>query len=212
MLKIGLTGNIATGKSTVSAVLAEHGADVIDADMLSREVMEPGTEVFGSIVAAFGEELLSADGRLDRAALARIVFADAERMRQLEQIVHPAVATLRVQRLRDSEASIAVLEAVKLVETGQHEQCDELWVVTSTLEAQLRRLVEQRGMRETEAKERLAAQPSAGRKLEVADVVLRNDGTLEELREAVVREWNRLTEALPGLQRGAPGGICPTRE
>lgn len=195
MILLGLTGNIATGKSTVARILAGHGAQVIDADELSREAVRPGTPVYQRIVEVFGCGVVAPDGTLDRQALGEIVFADPARMRLLESLVHPAVAALRAERLRTCRAPAAVLEAVKLVEAGQHTQCDELWVVTSSPEVQFTRLVEQRGLPPAEARRRLAAQPPVEPKLQLADVVLSNDGSLEELRQQVDREWKRL---LPG--------------
>jgi len=195
MITLGLTGNIATGKSTVARMLATHGAKVIDADQLSRQVMQPGTPAFDRIVETFGPGVVRPDGQLDRQALGDIVFSDPTRMRELENIVHPAVAELRSRLLRETKAPVVVLEAVKLVEAGQHHQCDELWVVTCSREVQLRRLLHQRGMPLEEAHRRLDAQPPIDEKLRLADAVLHNDGTLKELQEQVDHHWRRLVDS-----------------
>jgi len=194
MFTIGLTGDIATGKSTVSRMLGERGALVIDSDALTRELMQPGTPTYRAVVACFGDGILCPDGRLNRAALGQIVFSEPARLRELESLVHPAVAALREAKLRASDAEVAVIEAVKLVEAGQHEGVDELWVVTSTREVQLRRLLHDRGLSLEDAERRLAAQPPTAAKLKLAAVVLQNNGTLAQLRAEVERQWRRLTE------------------
>jgi dephospho-CoA kinase len=157
---IGLIGPIGCGKSTVARWLAERGAVVVDADELTREAMAPGTAVTGAIVARFGPELRLPDGSLDRAALGRVVFADPARLAELETIVHPAVATLERRAIRAADARrprAIVLEAIKLVEAGHAEWCDEIWLVVCDPERQLARLTG-RGMGEQDARQRVAAQ------------------------------------------------------
>jgi dephospho-CoA kinase len=160
VLTIGLTGPIGCGKSTIAGWLADRGAAVVDADRLARAVVERGTPAFEAVVATFGTVVLTADGDLDRAALGRLVFDDADALRRLEAIVHPAVRPRIVAALeaaRVGGASIVVLEAILLVEGGYGEHCDEVWLVTCDRAAQLARLAD-RGMAAADAARRIAAQ------------------------------------------------------
>ena len=189
MLRIGLTGGIGSGKSTVSALLAARGAVIVDADRIAREVVEPGTPGLAQVVETFGEQVLAADGSLDRAALAAVVFADPEARRQLDEIVHPLV------RARASEIAAAappdavvVNDVPLLVETGQASSYDLVLVVEADPETRVSRLV-QRGLTAEDARARMAAQASDGQRRAVADVVLDNSGTPEELAEQVDRFW-----------------------
>lgn len=207
MYLIGLTGNIATGKSTVSQLLADWGAAVLDADRLAHEAMQPGTEVHAAIVRRFGPEILRADGTIDRRRLGGIVFADPAALRDLEGIVHPAVGQLWRERLRTFTAPVAVLEAIKLMEAGYHRDCDALWVVTCSPATQLRRLTVERGLTEDEAWQRINAQPPPVEKVAQADVVIENDGSLEELRTRVRAEWDRIVDA--GGGGGMRGDVDP---
>lgn len=188
---IGLTGNIATGKSTVARFLQEWGAAVIDSDQLAREAMAPGGLAYKAVVEAFGPGILRSDGTIDRPRLARIVFSDPEQLRRLEAIVHPAVAALRRRKMEGLQAPVVVFEAVKLVEAGAHRDCHQLWLVVSSQAQQLQRLLA-KGWSEEEARLRLQAQPPVEPKLALADVVLHNDGTLEELRAQAWAAWERL--------------------
>jgi dephospho-CoA kinase len=214
---IGLTGNIACGKSTVLDILRERGAQVLDADRVTHELQAPGQPVYHAIVAEFGPGILSApDGPIDRRALGAIVFADPAALRRLEQIVHPAVrerimswleevarlATegLRLERENESQASslkppasqVAVIDAIKLLEGGWKQICDAIWVVTCPPEQQLARLLSARGMREDEARARIAAQPPQADKVAQADVVIDNSGPLEATRRQVESAWQTL--------------------
>jgi dephospho-CoA kinase len=160
---IGLIGPIGAGKSTVAGHLAELGAVVVDADRLTRELMAPGTPVAEAIIARFGEAFRSPGGSLDRIALGRLVFSDATRLAELESIVHPAVARLEREMIREADAlnPIAiVLEAIKLVETGHATWCDEVWLVICEPSVQLTRLIG-RGMAESDARQRIAAQQAS---------------------------------------------------
>ncbi|HIE53335.1 MAG TPA: dephospho-CoA kinase [Armatimonadetes bacterium] len=192
MYLIGLTGNIATGKSTVAKILAELGAEVIDSDALTRELYRPGTEVYGQIVAEFGEEILHPDGTIDRERLGDLVFADPQRLRRLEAIVHPAVEAVWAERLQRTSAQVVVVEAIKLIEVGYHRRCDALWVVTAPREAQIERLMKQRGWTREETERRIDAQSPPEEKLQLADVIIENAGTLEDLRRRVEAEWGKL--------------------
>src|SRR5512143_1880940 len=145
---IGLTGNIATGKSTVAQMLEDLGATVIDADALVHELQRKGTPVFDDIVAAFGPGILDRAGEIDRKALGSIVFADPEKLRVLENIVHPAVLIESARRITEAPTSIVVYEAIKLIEAGRAEMCNALWVVTAGSDVQLQRLMRDRHMSE----------------------------------------------------------------
>lgn len=194
---IGLTGNIATGKSTVLQFLAEKGAYVLDADKLAHESMQLGTHTYWSIVEQFGDGILQADGNIDRRALGKLVFTDPAALTQLESIVHPAVFDLARQELVMVTADVIVLEAIKLLEAGNLVKlCDEVWVVTSTPETQLRRLRETRDMDEAEAKRRMAAQSSQEEKVQRADRVIDNNGDLAALTAQLETIWNQLQEKL----------------
>jgi dephospho-CoA kinase len=187
---IGLTGNIATGKSTILSYLAGKGAHVIDADRLAHRTMAPDGLAYIAIVKAFGREILNADGVIDRSALGKIVFNDPAALQILEQIVHPAVFQLAQQEMAMTHALVVVIEAIKLLEAQRLSKlCDEIWVVTASPESQLRRLREKRGVDEAEARKRMAAQSSEAEKLKQADRVIHNDGAVEQLYEQLDTIW-----------------------
>ena len=194
-LIIGLTGNIATGKSTVLQYLAAKGAYVLDADKLAHESMQTGTHTYWAIVDEFGQSILQVDGTIDRRALGKVVFADPKALARLEAIVHPAVFDLARQELLTVEANVIVLEAIKLLEAGQLVTlCDEVWVVTATQETQLRRLHETRKMSEEEAARRMAAQSPQEEKVKQADRVITNDGDLAALTAQLDTIWQDLSQ------------------
>ena len=190
MLRVGLTGGIASGKTTVSDALGRHGAVVIDADVLAREVVEPGTQGLAAVVDRFGADVLTADGRLNREALGLLVFSDVQARRDLERIVHPAVRA-RAAEIESTAAADAVVVHVipLLVETGQHEDFDVLVVVDTDPRRQLDRLRRRNGLDQAEAQARLDAQVARQDRLGVADVVLDNDGTADDLLRQVDRLW-----------------------
>jgi dephospho-CoA kinase len=160
---IGLIGPIGCGKSTVAGWLAARGAAIINADQLTRSIMTPGSRVTDAIIARFGREYRLADGSLDRAALGHLVFADPDRLAELEAIVHPAVARLEKDAIRAAEAlrpAAIVIEAIKLVEAGYAGRCDEVWLVACEPEVQLARLT-RRGMSASDASQRIAAQETS---------------------------------------------------
>ena len=197
MLRVGLTGGIGSGKSTVADELTRRGAVIIDADRLAREVVEPGTPGLAQIVARFGDRVL-VGGRLDRAALAKIVFADPQARQELESIIHPAVR----RRAAELEAaapsrSIVVHVIPLLVETGQAANFDVVVVVDVESEAQLDRLLARGGLSAEEARSRIAAQANRAQRLAAADVTLDNNGSLVELQAQVDDLWSDLvsTEA-----------------
>jgi dephospho-CoA kinase len=197
---IGLTGNIATGKSLVGRMLGELGAQVIDADALVRDLQRQDTLVYAAIVAEFGPNILRADGEIDRDQLGAQVFADPEALDRLEAIVHPAVGLEIERRLSDLSRArstsdlrtVAVVEAIKLIEAGLHKRCNALWVVTSRPEVQLERLTRTRSLSEADARLRIEAQAPQSEKAALADVLIENNGTLDSLREQVKRHWDQL--------------------
>ena len=189
---IGLTGNIACGKSTVLAQLAGYGAEVIDADRVVHELQRPGQPVWAAIREAFGTGVLAPDGALDRRALGAIVFADPAALARLESLTHPAVREWIEARVAASRAPVVVIDAIKLLESGLADGCDEVWVVTCPPEQQLARLMARNGFAEEEARRRIAAQPPQAQKVARADLVIANDGTLEELRARVAAAWAAL--------------------
>ncbi|MFI7704786.1 dephospho-CoA kinase [Nonomuraea sp. NPDC049480] len=200
MLKIGLTGGIGSGKSEVSKRLAARGAVVIDADKIAREVVEPGTVGLARVVAAFGDEVLHRDGSLNREKLGSIVFADSEKLAALNAIVHPLVGE-RVAQLQ-SEApddAILVYDVPLLAENKLAPMYDVVIVVDAADDVRIGRLAERRGMADADAKARIAAQASREERLAVADIVLPNDGSLEELDTLVSDVWDEL------LRRAARG-------
>ena len=190
MYIIGLTGNIATGKSTVLRYLQQKGAYVLDADKLAHESMQAGTHTYWAIVEAFGTDILQPDGAIDRPQLGRIVFTDPAKLAQLEALVHPAVFDLARRELAKLEVDVVILEAIKLLEAGQLvTMCDEVWVITSRPEIQLRRLRETRHIDEPEARRRMDAQSPQEEKMKQADRVLANDGTTAALYAQVDQAW-----------------------
>ena len=189
MLRIGLTGGIGSGKSTVSALLAARGAVIVDADRIAREVVEPGTPGLEAVVAAFGPGVLTPEGALDRPALAAVVFADPDARRRLDGIVHPLVRARAAELVAAAPPDAVVVQDVPLlVETGQASSYDLVLVVEADLDTRVRRLVG-RGVSEEDARARIAAQATDEQRRAVADVVLDNSGTVEELEAQVERFW-----------------------
>ena len=196
MLTVGLTGGIGSGKSAVSALLAERGAAVVDADLVAREVVEPGTAGLAAVVAEFGPRMLRQDGTLDRAALGAVVFADPAALARLNAITHPLIGGRTAQLLeaaRESGAPIVIHDVALLVENGLADAYAAVVVVAATPETQLARLIRYRGMDEQEARARIAAQAPLKDKLAAATHVIHNDGPLEELPPQVDRLWGDLT-------------------
>jgi dephospho-CoA kinase len=195
-LTIGLTGNIATGKSAVLAYLQQRGAAVIDADKLAHQAMASGGPAYAAVIAAFGPTIVTADGAIDRQALGAIVFTDAAKLAQLEAIVHPAVFELAQQVLAATTAPVVVIEAIKLLESGRLLRlCDEVWVVVADETTQLQRLMTARGMSEAEARRRMAAQSPQAEKVKQATRVIDNNGDWRALHAHLDRIWNELMAA-----------------
>ena len=194
MLRVGLTGGIGSGKSTVATMLARRGAVVVDADALAREVVAPGTEGYAAVVAAFGPSVIAADGSLDRAALADRVFADPAARRELEAIIHPLVRA----RAQDAEAranpdAVVVHDIPLLVEAARSERFGVVVVVDVAPEEAIRRLsAGQRGMTEQQVRQRMSAQADRTERLAAADVVIDNTGSRADLQARVDELWQEL--------------------
>jgi dephospho-CoA kinase len=199
---IGLTGNIACGKSTVLGLLQQRGAAVIDADRVTHELQQPGQPVYRQIVETFGPDiLLEPGGAIDRRRLGSIVFSDPAQLRRLEQIVHPAVrATLTAwldQQAREASPDrprVAVIDAIKLLESGWKPFCNAIWVVICRPDQQEARLISTRGMSAEEARTRIAAQPPQEQKVAQADLVIDNSGGLEQTVAQVDAAWRKIIE------------------
>ena len=213
MYCIGLTGNIATGKSVVRRHLCQKGAHGIDADGLAHQVMAVGTPAWEEIRGRFGDGVLMPDGSVDRVALGDIVLADPQALADLEEIVHPRVVEEVERRLDQIDACdvgegacsqstrrVAVVEAIKLLEAGLGERCQAVWVTVSAPRWQLRRLMERRGLDREAAKRRIASQPPPEKRAKRADVLLENDGSLEQLLALVDWEWEQVQAGrAPGM-------------
>jgi dephospho-CoA kinase len=195
MLRVALTGGIASGKSLVAAELAARGATIIDADVLAREVVEPGTPGLAAILDRFGPQVLH-DGSLDRSRLGAIVFADPVARRDLEQIVHPAVRARAAELERNADPDAVVVHVIPLlVETGQQRDFDVVVTVDVDHEIQIQRLLVRNGLSRAEAEARIAAQASSEERKAAADVVVNNNGNLDDLREQITALWDVLTSA-----------------
>lgn len=195
MLKVGLTGGIGSGKSEVTRRLAALGAYVVDADVLAREVVEPGTPGLAAVAAEFGAEVLRPDGSLDRDRLGAIVFADPAARARLNAIVHPLVGAATAERFAAAPADAIVVHDVPLlVEVGLAAAYDVVIVVAATPETQGSRLVRARGMSADDARSRIAAQAPLADKLAVADFVITNDGSLDDLDRQVQAVWLALQD------------------
>jgi dephospho-CoA kinase len=213
VLKIGLTGGIASGKSLVATRLAELGAVLVDADAIAREVVEPGTPGLAAVVDAFGPEILDGEGRLDRPRLGAIVFQHPERRAELNGIIHPLVRERAAAVIAAASAEAVVVQDIPLlVETGQQTNFHLVLVVDAPEDVRLQRMTEHRGMTEADARSRMAAQASRQDRLAAADVVLTNTGTREELLAAVDRLWDErlvpfarnISQAAVAARSGAP--------
>lgn len=196
MIVIGLTGGIATGKTTVARMLAELGAAVVDADAVARRVVEPGLPAWRDLVAAFGPDVLLPDGRVNRPLLARRAFGgDREALERLNRATHPhilAAIRRRLEELAAAACRVAVLDAPLLLETGLDALADQVWVVRAERRQQVDRLAARNDLDPAEAAARIEAQMPLEEKVRRADVVIDNAGTLEETRRQVVAAWERL--------------------
>lgn len=200
--RLGLTGNIACGKSTVGRLLVARGADYIDADRLVHTLMEPGTPEHDWIVERFGPTVRAPDGRIDRPALGAVVFADPAALRDLEAILHPGVRAEIRRRMAASTAPYIVVDAIKMFESGLADEMDVVWVVTCPRAEQVRRLTAERGLTTEQAEARIAAQNPQEEKVRRADVVIDNGGT----REATERQVEAAFLALTPTSSAEPTG------
>jgi dephospho-CoA kinase len=204
---IGLTGGIASGKSVVSRVLEQLGVGVVDADRLAREVVVPGSEGLTEVVRTFGAGVLAADGSLDREKLGAIVFGDEQKRKALQAITHPRIGRLSAERiaaLQRGPSPYVVYDAPLLVEVGAHKGLAALIVVAASEANQVARLAARDGLSEAECRQRIAAQLPLARKVEVADYVIDNDGTLAELEQRTRAVHAQILErfALDGREPG----------
>lgn len=198
---IGLTGNIATGKSAVLRMAAERGALALDADRIVHYILDNDPSMQAAIAVAFGEQVRRKDGTIDRAALGAIVFSDEQALRDLEHIVHPAVRAEITRRIADSDAQVVMVEAIKLLEGDLAALCDQIWVTRCPRELQQQRLMICRGLDAAEANTRIDAQPPQEAKVARAHVVIDSTGTLAHTREQFERAWRQM----PGYQEAEPG-------
>lgn len=195
MKVIGLTGGIGSGKSTVSRFLAELGALIIDADKVGHELLKPNTKIWREVVAAFGEQILTPDGEINRKKLASLVFGSPRRLELLNQLMHPEIKKAVKSQLLEYQrqgASVVVLEAPLLVEAGWTELVDEVWVTIASETTVLERLEQQTGLSQTEALARIRSQLPTRERLKHADVVIATEKSLDELRTEVKKLWQRL--------------------
>lgn len=186
---IGLTGNIACGKSSVVAMLVEKGAVAIDADSVYHELIEPYSELWRTLVAQFGESIVGEARRIDRRRLGSIVFADAQALANLDRITHPPVVAEIERRLAGMWGGVVVVDAVKLIESGLDKDCDQVWLVLCAPEQQVERLMARNNLSEADAWRRVDLQPDIEPKARRADVTIDNSGTLAETARQVDRAW-----------------------
>ena len=202
MQLIGLTGGIASGKSVVAARLAEHGAVVVDADRIAREVVEPGTPALARIAEEFGDAVIASDGSLDRAALGALIFESPEKRAALNAITHPAVGARSKELFAAAAAAdpdaIVVYDVPLLVDAGRADEFDVIVVVNASTETRIRRMVELRGMTRDEAMHRINSQATNTERLAIADVVIDSNGTLEQTFAQTDALWEKLSARVGG--------------
>jgi dephospho-CoA kinase len=195
MKVIGLTGGIGSGKSTVAKILAEFGAQVIDADKVANEVYNPGTDGFNEVVKTFGEEVIAENGGIDRKKLGAKVFGNPEALKKLNAIIHPRaydLVTSRLNEFRRQGVAVVVLEVILLVEAGWDHLADEIWVTVVSEEVVIKRLQQQRGLSREEILARIHSQTSNEERVKYADVVIFNDNDYNGLRSIVEKYWNNI--------------------
>lgn len=192
---IGLTGNIATGKSVVRRMLEHLGAYTIDADALSHRVISKGAPGYQPVLDTFGKWILAADGQVDRVKLGRLVFADAQALARLEDIIHPFVGQAVDLLIRRATQKVIIVEAIKLLESDLRARCDAIWVTDAPQEVQIERLMRKRSMSREEAVQRIHAQSAQKEKLAAANVVVTNTGSYEDLWKQVSEAWKKISPA-----------------
>jgi dephospho-CoA kinase len=203
---IGLTGNIATGKSVVRGMLEDLGAYTIDADAIAHRVMAKGAPGYRPVVRTFGRGVLQTDGEIDRAKLGKLVFRDAVALARLEEIVHPLVRESVGLLIKGVQQPVVVIEAIKLFEGELRKLCNSFWVTCAPRAAQIERLTRDRGMPLDEALQRMNAQGTQAEKISAADVVIRNTGTPEALWRQVNKAWRNNVPVRPTTATAPPGG------
>lgn len=190
---IGITGNIATGKTTVTNMLAELGAEIIDADQLAHQMMGPDSALADDLENRFGSTVINDDRSINRPALGKIVFTDPEALEDLEALVHPRVVQQMIEAIHQPGPDVLVLDAIKLFEAGIADHCDTIWVVDAGRQTRVERVMERNGLNRETAEQRLDAQPPQAEKVARADVVIDNNGSLETTRAQVLEAWRALT-------------------
>jgi dephospho-CoA kinase len=192
---LGITGNIACGKSLVSSILSDLGAEVIDADLVAHEMMQPGSSVLNQIAERFGPDVLNPDGSLNRAAMGQIVFSDPEALADLEEITHPPTVNAILERATTSSAEVVVIDAIKLYESGLADHCRKTWAIICDPDVQKQRLMDRNKISDEEASRRIAAQPPQEDKARKADAIIDNSGEIDETRQQVLQAWQAFTES-----------------
>lgn len=192
MKTIGLTGGIASGKSTVSAILRNLGAHIIDADQIAREVVAPGTQALAEIVEAFGRDVLGENGALKRSELSRIVFNDADSLEKLNRITHPRIIAAIEEHIRKEpgQEEVVILDAALLIELNLRFMVNEIWLVCVDPEVQIKRLIQRESMSIMDAEKIIRSQMSLEEKRKAADVCIDNNGTMASLKDQVIKLWN----------------------
>ncbi len=196
---IGLTGGIASGKSTVTSFFRERGIPVIDADILGHRTYDPGTETYQKVVETFGQDVVAADGTIDRKVLGSKVFGKPDELKKLTDIVWPGIRRLASEQLAEFEAAgneLVVLEAAVLLEAGWEDLVDEIWVVVVDPEIAIQRLASRNGLDPDAARARIASQLTNEERIARGDVIIENNGTLEELNARIQQAWDSLQERL----------------
>ncbi|AAM24131.1 MAG: Dephospho-CoA kinase [Caldanaerobacter subterraneus] len=193
MRVVGLTGGIGSGKSTVSGILAKLGAKIIDADLVSREIMEKGKEAYNEIVDCFGKEILDKEGNIDRKKLGSIVFSDKEKLKRLNEITHPKIID-KIKKMIEEEKDkdkVIVIDAALLIETGLYKLVDEVWLVVVDIDTQIKRVMERDGFSCEEALKRIKSQMPLEEKIKYADFIINNSKDLRKTEEQVRLLWQR---------------------
>lgn len=205
-VRVGLTGGIGSGKSTVARAFEQHGALIVDADAIQRLVVAPGSAGLAEISAQFGPDMLTADGELDRSAMAKLVFADESARRRLEAITHPLIQAETLRQMAQAKPGQVVVHDIPLlVELGRQDDYDLVVVVDAPLDVRLERLIRDRGMTREAAMERINAQATTEQRRVVAEVWLDNDGTRDDLLDQVERAWNERVVPLIHRNTGVVG-------
>ncbi len=189
---IGVTGNIACGKSLVMSYLAELGAKTIDADQVYHRLIEPNAPLWLAVRDRFGTAIVREDGAIDRASLGKIVFSDRQALADLDALTHPAIVAEIRSQIADSSAKVLAVDAVKLIESGLDRDCDAVWLVICDAEVAIDRLMQRNGLSYRDAAARVTAQPDIAPKLARAAVVIDNSGSREETRRKVLPAWNTI--------------------